>query len=664
MTQDTSVAPEHGIHSEPGPALLAAAAVVVLGTAWVDPTRLSLLLVPVMFVIFAYGAGLLMDRAVGGLLLATEHGDDLPPMLLAAMNLAVGLGGIVFLAATTALCGVFEVAGVMAVPVVGYGLLHCVRGMARIRFAPPALPSVAGGAVLGAAWLVTWLWGTIPPVFFDELVYHLVIPQQALITGGLPAWPWVFFSLMPYGGDLLLAWGMLFSNELGARATHAAVWVLCSLVAWGLAEAIAWPRATGLAGPLVAGALASSPTLWFLSTLPFSETSLSVALAAAMAVLVLPHETRRSWVAFGVLLGLAMSVKLSGLFWAVAAYVAAIVSGWPVRDLVRSALIAVGSVAPWWIHAFVHTGNPIYPMAYGLLGGGPWSQESYARLMGDLPPGAADLGLTGLARLPLDLAQHPERFGSASEAGLLAWTAVGMLVLFPLMAWRGGCGARERLLSRVIATFLLVAGVGWVMTSVTVRFFGPALVIGLAGCAGLVLCMGRVRQRAAVLATVVVGLWGTWQFITQHESAFSSRNVALGREHPERYVARQVDHVAAAHFVRENLPPDAVLLFIGETRPYYFFRAAVAPSAIDRHPLERWIEESSSARELAARLAHEGITHVVLNARELKRLREQYGLLAFQGAGAEAKAGRFTDLLDSLQLLFSANRVFVFAVPK
>jgi hypothetical protein len=138
----------------------------------------------------------------------------------------------------------------------------------------------------------------------------------------------------------------------------------------------------------------------------------------------------------------------------------------------------------------------------------------------------------------------------------------------------------------------------------------------------------------------------------------------LGREEADVYLARQVDHYAAARFVRERLSQDARLLFIGETRPYYFFREAVAPYPYDAHPLHRWVQESQSVEALTERLVREGITHVVLNVREFKRHHDTRGVLAFSGEGAEADDKRLKELPRALRLLFAANGVYVLEVPR
>jgi len=116
--------------------------------------------------------------------------------------------------------------------------------------------------------------------------------------------------------------------------------------------------------------------------------------------------------------------------------------------------------------------------------------------------------------------------------------------------------------------------------------------------------------------------------------------------------------------VRETLPPDVRLLFIGETRPYYFSRDAVAPHPIDVHPLSRWVHEATSAESLIRRLTAEGITHVVLNVREFRRVREKYGVLVFSGEAAPEDERRLREFPKALRLLYAANGVYVFEVPR
>lgn len=651
----------HRYHERPRPipALVTATAVVIIGTALVDAARLWLLLVPVSFLLAAFAAGALVDRAVGG----RRPMPDRPPTFGLAVRLGVGLACFSLLTVASAFAGVLWVAAAAAVPLLAYGLLLAVRTGLKFQPSREDLPSAAGGFVCGSAWLVAWLWATIPPTFFDELSYHLVAPQRALLTGELATTPWVFFNLMPHASDLLLVWGMASGGGLGARAIGFALWVACTIAALGLAEAVVRAGSTSQGLALVMGALAASPTLWFLATLPFADTCLSVALVTAIALLAAPQSERSRWLPLGLVLGLAATVKLTGLYWVAAVLAAAAAARWPWRDIARTALVALASVAPWWVRAFVHTGNPIYPMGFTLLGGRPWSEESQARVAGDIVSGAGELGVSGLLRLPLDLVRYPERYGSGGDAGSVALAAPLLVLVLPAVLRMLGVDGRVRRGCDIAAIFVLVAGVGWLVTSPLPRFFSPALIVSLAVLASVVMHLGRKGHMVVLGVILIAGMWGTWKFIEQHGEAFSSYNVALGRESADDYLARQLDHWGAARFVRETLPAEARILFIGETRPYYFAREAMAPSAYDRHPLQRWVRESSSPEALAARLGAEGFTHVVLNVREFKRLHDKYGVLAFSGEGADASDRRLKSLPGVLRLAFASNGVYVFEVP-
>ena len=655
--------------------LLGATGVVVLGTALVDPSRLWLLVVPMVFCGAAYGAGALVDRAAGGLVAERDH----LPMVALSIRMGVGLACLSLVTFLSALSGVLWLAGLGVLPAIAYGFVCAIRAGVQVRPLRASGAAGVGGCLLGGVWLVAWLWATIPPTFYDELVYHLVIPQRVLATGELLTLPWVVFTLMPHASDLLLAWGLVLGGDLGARAIQFALWVMCFLAVWAIVEVMARPRDVAWAPSFIACAFAASPMVWFLGTLSFTETSQAVGLLCSAVVISavpsqrleregapetpLPHP--HSWLALGLMFGWVASSKLSGLYWVAAALVAARVAGWPLAALSWAAVIALLTVTPWWIRAFVHTGNPVYPMFYGLLGGQPWSAESQARLLADLPYGTpGSLGGMGLVRLPLDLVLHPERFGSASDVGALAVLSTCGLLALPVASRLAGLRGHARLLGDAAAVFVLVAGAGWVMTTPTARFFAPAFLLGLAVLAGLCVQFRKTAQRLMLLLLLAAGVGGAWQFINQHTAVFSSVNVALGREKGDAYLARVLDHWPAAWFVRETLPPDARLLFIGETRPYYFSRNAVAPYPIDAHPLSRWIREETSVESLIRRLTVEGITHAVLNVHEFRRVREKYGVLAFSGEAATEDERRLRELPKALRLLYAANGVYVFEVPR
>ncbi len=658
MSQPLNGSWDHDLR--PTAVLLTAVTVVALSTLAVDMRRLGLLLVPVSFLLAAHGASRLIDRWAGpGWLL---HGSS--PILTLVVRLTIGLTVLGWLHVASAFSGWFQLIGLAVPACLVVELAALASTVRQTEFSRSLFRPSLCGLVFGLLWAMAWLWGTIPPIFYDELAYHLVIPQRALASGALPAWPWSFFTFMPCLSDLLLGWGLMLAGELGAHALHLGLWAILTLAVWGLVDSISGRHNSAWSATAAALTIASTPTVWYLGALPFAECVLSLSMLVSLGfLLVAPESPRRGWL-FGLMLGLGAMAKLSGVAWAGAGLAAALLMGWPRRDLLGGTAMVAISLAPWWSRAIYYTGNPLYPVGYHLFGGQYWSEASEMRLRADNPLAAGDLGLSGLLRLPLDMVLDPDRFASGSHAGALAIGSVCLLLALPVLTRMLTATPDERRRGDALAAFTWIAAASWVGTTTATRYLAPALLLGLGVLTGVAMRGASRSVRIGVLCILLLGgVWGTHRFLTQHDAVFSSESFALGRESRDQYLARRLDHVEAARFVRDHTPPDARVLFIGETRPYYFSRDAIAPHPINEHPLAQWVAESPSPEALRDRLRTEGITHVVLNIREFRRLRDKYGLLAFTGERAQEYDDRLKRLPGALQQLFTHNHVYVFAIP-
>lgn len=645
---------------DPRPLFLSALLVVTLGTALLDPSRLLLLLVPLSLLMAAHGAGLCLDHALGPLL---------PPDVRSRPALAVATGIATGTALLGLIVGLFGMAGYYrwaGIAVIGFGLYSAIQ---TVRTVPPIAHSIGTvnaigqGIAVGGIWLTAWLWATIPPMFYDELAYHLPIPQYALRIGSLPAFSWSYFTFMPHVSDLLLGWGLFLQGDLGARAAHMASWIALWIALWAFAETALFPRRVAWLGIALACALGSSPTFLFLGTLPFAESTLSLAVIGAGTLLVVSGSGQSSWLAVGLLWGLAASVKLSGPLWIVAETAAALAIGWSARHLLLAWFVMIGTASPWWARAWVLTGDPIYPMGYRLFGGHLWNEASQAKLRGDLPSIGSSPTLTDLLRLPYDMVVAPERFGSASDAGILAVAGVCTALVLPILVYPNTEDHTARRRSLACCLFVAIAGAGWIATSTTTRFFAPALLIGLALVPLLLSRLRQPIQAVGLVGLALLGILGLTRFVTEHDDVFHSQQVALAQESREAYLARMVDHAESAQYVRERVPPDARILFIGETRPYYFDRPALAPYPFHEHPLAQWVREAESPEQLRNRIREEGITHVVLNTGEFKRVHDLYKVLDFSGPEERILDLRLKELPRLLTLLFVKHNVYVFQVP-
>jgi len=638
--------------------LLTALVVVILGTAVADLSRLPLLLIPTSFLLAAYGTGVFLEWATSAW--TTALPTHLPILTLTA-QLGMGISFLGFLTILLGLLDLYRFTGLLIVLGLALGLLNSLRHFSSLRLFRPTYASFAGGLAMGIVWCIVWLWTTIPPTFYDELAYHLPIAQYALRTGALPAFPWSFFTYMPHLSDLFLGWGLAFGGEIGARAMHLVFWAVIWIAGWGFMESMTSPERSPWIGCVIAGTFASSSTFLFLGALPFAETSLTFAVLASAALIALPIAST-PWLPVGLLWGFAISVKLSGLSWVCAGALAALAIGWPMRSLLKAGLVTFVIALPWWGRTWWLTGNPLYPLGYRWLGGLYWNDASQARLQGDLPSLPEPFSLLTLLRLPYDMVMAPERFGSASDCGPLAVVAICLALSLPLwMVFLHFDQARRRQ-CYAAGLFVFLTATIWVLTSTTTRFYAPALMLGLSLLAVLLTKTPKAIFAITIVILTALGTWGTFRFVSMHSLVFSSERVALGQEAGTEYANRTVDHYAVATFVKEHLPPDAKLLFIGESRPFYFDRTSLAPYPFHEHPLAVWIREAASFDQLGDRLRGERFTHVILNTREFKRLHDKYQVLAFSGPNAPLHDQYLKQLPRTMTMLFSKNNVHVFEI--
>ncbi len=640
---------------------LTALLVVILGTSAVDPARLPLLLIPISFLLAAYGIGQLLEQA------AQSWTTALPthlPMLALTARLGMGISILGFSTTILGLLGLYRFTWLLIAIGLTWNLWRGLKYFPQWRWQQirPTSGSFFSGLAMGIVWCIVWLWTTIPPTFYDELAYHLPIAQYALRTGSLPALPWSFFTYMPHLSDLFLGWGLALGGDVGARSMHFVIWAVIWIAGWGFIEALTTPERNPWIGCVIAGAFASSSTFLFLGALPFAETSLTFAVLASAALIALPIASA-PWLPVGLLWGLAISVKLSGLSWVFAGALTALAIGWPLRSLVKAGLASLAMALPWWGRAWWLTGNPLYPFGYRWLGGLYWTDDNQARLQGDLPSLPEPFDFTTLLRLPFDMIMAPERFGSASDCGPLAVAAVCFMLSLPLWTVFLHLDQARRRQCYAVGLFALLTATSWIMTSTTTRFLAPTLMLSLSLLAALVIKTPKVIFAGAFIILTALGAWGTSRFVSTHSQVFSSERVALGQEPAEEYAKRTIDHYEAAMFAKEHLPPDAKLLFIGESRPFYFDRTSLATYPIHEHPLAEWMRETTSSEQLRDRLRSEGFTHVILNTREFKRLHDQYQLLAFSGADASLSDQRLKQLPQAMTMRFAKHNVYVFEIP-
>ncbi len=371
----------------------------------------------------------------------------------------------------------------------GFAVVVAVRRSAHERPSPPRLFWL----VVALPILVLWaLRVPLPDIGYDALNYHVMHGERGLWGPLFPPgdfYPYFFPYLNP-AADLVTA---LFRAVLGYRggtlaSALALVWT--GQILWRLlASVVRDERARAVAVLL---AVTTEGMLWEVSGYMVDLLSLPVLLEATRLALAEVRPSRplhRRTATLGLLLGVAVALKLTNLVFAVPIGIVALVRWLGPRSARPGALAIVGAavagaaamalpVAPHALLLLARTGNPVFPY-FNRLFASPFYPEA------DIKDGRwGPVSRVQALAWPLLSALRPERFSEfLTTTGRLA---AGWLAAFVALAvfWKDAC-------LRAVSGIVLVGGLLWSLGTGYQRY---GLFLELLGGFLLVLLAARLFQ--------------------------------------------------------------------------------------------------------------------------------------------------------------------------
>lgn len=513
----------------------------------------------------------------------------------------------------------------------------------------------AAWVLLGAA-VAVWVTALSPMVFYDTLVYHFAVPNLYLLRGGVERLPGLVYSNFPLHAEMLYLLALQLGGPRLAGLMNLGFAALTAAALAALVRRLANPAAGRAAAALF---LLAPPVLL---TARFGTVEVLLALSFTFEVWCLQRwrdGAGPGWAAAaGLFAGWCFATKYAGGLFALLPPLVFFAedTARTGRRVVRAALLfapcAAAAALPWLLKNFVFTGNPVYPAFYGVFGGKDWSAARGAALLTDAH--AAWLVATSFldfARLPADLVLHPERFGAAA-ASAWVWPVTLAAVMVALGAPRARAGVR---LSAILAGYLLIWGASFWLA----RLLIPAMAIGAALVALALHRLLPERRTARCLFLAALAVW-TAAALMLDAPTRDALAPALGLQATDDYLAGMIASHPAVRFINDRLPPEARVLVIGESRVAHLRRDHVHGSALDPAPLAALVGEARDADGIEAALTRAGITHLLVNNRELARVERTRPLAALDPA-LKTALGRFIN--ERCRPLLTGGNIFLIALP-
>lgn len=490
--------------------------------------------------------------------------------------------------------------------------------------------------IVGVFGFHIFLGGMTPPFDFDVREYHLQGPKEWFQTGQITTLRHNVYTSFPFLSEMVSLAAMVVHQDwwkgaISGKLTLAGFQLLTALAVYGACRR-QFGRLTGL---LAAVVYISTPWITRISVIAYAEGAISFYLMVAVAASTVAlqctetNSRRRMLVLTGFLAGSAMSSKYPGLVSAVIPIAAAVgFAGFrrqvtdasprsrlhtAVKELAIYVLGVVIAVGPWMLRNTVSTGNPVYPLAYGVFGGADWNAEM--DLKWKRAHSAPDHRVS-------DIPDHLKSVAVANDwqNGLLFALCVPTLVLtvsrpwlrriwilvgWILLTWWGVTHRIDRFWVPVIPLLAVLAAAVWEMRH---SFFWRLFIV-------VVVCLGSLFNYGFCRLDIVgfhAGLMDMQQ----------ARHIPIRRD---------------IRLLNQTLPPSARVLMVGEAEVFDAEFSLIYNTVFDDCIFEAWTTAGSgdaiprgqrrmkSADAIRSILDEHNVTHVYVNWSEILRYRLTYG---------------------------------------
>ena len=490
---------------------------------------------------------------------------------------------------------------------------------------PDVLTSCAGAFIV-LIWFYSLRYALIPETFYDALVYHLALPAQYLLHGGIFPTPSNSYSGIPALPQMVS--GLALAIEpwgIAASILHSSLLLWCCAALVGLSRRLGRPKA----GVLAAAIFAATPVVMgesFRVSVGLEWTLMEICcLTGLLAVVEERSESSMPAVVLaGCFLGFAMTTKYPAWLLALAVIPPLAWGRLSTSDerkrfalrLLALAAISAALIAPWVLKNLFFYGNPLYPFFHERFATAgatvpDWRQISAAG--SDLHRLLTPAGIWGYLTHPWAFLKPVEDVTQTIGPAYL--TLLPGLLLFPLER-RG----------KLVALFAAAAWIPLSVLTPLTRFFIPHLAVVALLVAhlieGLESRWAATAFRAGAMGLALLSALG-WAVMDSNRAKLP---VYLGAKDFNDYLAHTAvsyptPPYAGYQFLNEKTPANAKVLIYSESRGFYLNREAILSSPDQRTALESWADQSADAAALARKIRQEGVSFILVNGAEMTRLK-------------------------------------------
>jgi len=467
-------------------------------------------------------------------------------------------------------------------------------------------------AVISVFSILAVLSALVPPFLWDEMDYHLALPKIWARHNELVPVFSKWLSELPSNVNMLYTMGLILKNGILSKFFALSYGLLLAASIYSFGKRF-YTRKIAL---LATSIYLSLPMI--MNHIGSAYVDIPVASMVFLALycfVIWINSNNLEWLYLsGIFTGLSLASKHTAIFPAIILGIFVVYysvknhSFKALKPVIIFGVIALLFVIPWLAKSHAHTGNPIWPLAYGIFGGEYWD----ANLASEFSKGlniAKSNGITNFILAPWNVTMH-----SSSFTLLLGWNSIFLAFVPLLLLYRKIDKNALLLLSHSIIFLYSVIFASFYLFGLQIMRYiliYPALSI----ISGMVINNLYNLKFFRKLLVIILTLTFIFTILLWFGVFGTKMLYVFGFESEAEFYGKLANHngYLVFDYVNKNLPENAVIFVFRDSRGYLSDRDYVVGLPSDQKVVDYSLIKTDL--DFYNQLKQNKITHILINTK-------------------------------------------------
>lgn len=447
--------------------------------------------------------------------------------------------------------------------------------------------------------LLPLIYASLPPTFYDSLVYHLGVPNLYLQHGGfLETSQFLFANTSIYYEISLIP--AVFAGDMVPRLFHFFVGAVFFLAAADFAVEIFKIKKRYI-------------LLLLLLSMPMSVFLLSTVkadlLSAFYIFLGVRFLIKKQFAFSAVFWGFAIGVKYTNGIPLIVFLVIFFIKErqFPLKRIIGFGMVITAMLMPLLVKNYILAKNPFFPFFNQFFKAEYWDASRYTLMKADV--GKMFYSLMDMVKFPFTLS-----FGQFGFGGMVG---AQFLIFLPfLLVVREKLKNNWYLLIFAVPTLYLGGQFRGSLRFLFILFVFLSFYLAV--------IYESVNKKIVKYLFFIIISMNFISALASQELIYRSYQLFFQRQNIEKYKTSMFPAYPGIDYVNRHTPPGSRVLLLGEARSYYLKRPFLAATGIDYSILTKYLRQAENPAAFLNALRNDKIDYIIFNISEFNRLQKNY----------------------------------------